>query len=184
MNTEVGVLRRSEVLVSAIPIVAFVLLTAIASRVVIPLSFTPVPVTMQVFAVILSGLVLGSKKAAYAQLSFLALIAIGVPLTAYGLSGPLAFVSPTAGYLIAFVPAAYIAGLIAENTNSKVKYALAGLAGLVIVYLLGTSWLAVYLKDAAKAFRLGVVPFVLIDFFKVAIAVSIAGGAKVLFSKE
>lgn len=178
MELELKVYKKSEILSVAIPVVGFVFLTAIASRVVIPLWFTPVPITMQVFAVILSGLVLGSKKAAAAQLAFITLILMGVPLTAYGLAGPIAFASPTAGYLLAFVPAAYVVGLIAESKAGFIRQAMAGIAGIAVVYICGTAWLSVYIGDIARAVQAGVVPFVAIDFIKAATAVILAKGAK------
>ncbi len=169
-------ITKEKVLSNVIPISAFVLLMALASRVVIPLPFSPVPITLQVLFVILSGLVLGSKRAATVQISYLTLILMGVPLTAYGLSGPIAFASPTAGYLLAFVPATYFVGLYSEKFKGNFHFLLAGIIGIVVIYLGGTAWLSMYLRDFSQALKLGVAPFILVDILKAVVAVILAKG--------
>lgn len=174
MKADQIVLKKDSILTYAIPIAIFVALMAASSRVVIPLSISPVPITFQVMVVILSGLVLGSKRAVYTQASFLGLILVGVPLTAYGLAGPVAFVGPTAGYLFAFLPAAYLVGLYSEKFKGNLHLFLAGLIGIVVIYIGGTVWLAVYLQDIGKVWAAGVVPFIVVDLVKAAIAVILA----------
>ena len=176
MKTNQLVLKKDSILTYAIPIAIFVALMAIASRIVIPLAISPVPITLQVMVVILSGLVLGSKRAAYTQATFLGLILSGVPLTACGLAGPAAFVSPTAGYLLAFLPAAYLVGLYSERHRGIIHSSTAALVGIAIIYIGGTAWLAVYLQDMGKAWAAGVVPFVGVDLVKAGLAVTIAKG--------
>jgi biotin transport system substrate-specific component len=178
MKTNQLVLKKDSVLTYAIPIAIFVGLMALASRVIIPLSITPVPITLQVFVVILSGLILGAKRAGVVQASYLFLILAGVPITAYGLAGPATFLSPTAGYLLAFLPAAYLIGLYSEKYKSIIHSVVAGLIGVVVIYIGGTAWLAVYLHDVSKAWVAGVVPFVGVDLVKAAFAVAIAKGLK------
>jgi len=179
MKTDTLVLGREQAKIkSAAIVVLFVILMAVASRVVIPLPFSPVPVTLQVFMVILSGLILGSKKSAIVQGTFLLMILMGMPLTAYGLAGPAAFVSPTAGYLLAFLPAAYLVGLYSEKLTGFYNKFVAGLLGIIVIYLGGTVWLAVYLQSFARAWQLGVAPFVVIDTVKAFIAVLASAGLK------
>lgn len=176
MELKIYALKRNKALDYAIPIAVFVALMALSSRVMIPLPFTPVPITLQVLFVILSGLILGSKRAAITQASYLGLILSGLPLTAYGLAGPTAFLSPTAGYLLAFLPAAFCVGLYSEKFKNNFHFFIAGIIGIIIIYLGGTSWLAIYLGDINKAWRAGVAPFILVDLIKAIIAVIIFRG--------
>ena len=122
-------------------IIIFAAITALTARVTIHLPFTPVPITLQTLAVLLSGLVLGSRGGALAQLTYLGLIATGLPLDANAL-GAAAFFGPTAGYLLGFVPAAFVAGWLAErfatrNWWGNFSAAVAGVLVLVAVARVG-----------------------------------------------
>ncbi len=154
----------------------FAVLTALTARVSIPLPFTPVPITLQVLAVLLAGLTLGARAGAASQLAYLAAIVAGLPLTAKGLGGIAAFLSPTAGYLLAFAPAAFVVGTLARPGW---RTWLAMLAGIGVIYLGGASWLAVWLGgDWGKAWSLGVAPFVGVDLAKAVIAAAVVDGAR------
>ncbi|MFQ5343357.1 MAG: biotin transporter BioY, partial [Anaerolineae bacterium] len=83
-------------------VVAFSLINAAAAQVSIPLPFTPVPITGQTFAVLLTGALLGSRLGAWSLLLYLAEGAAGLPVFALGRSGLVTLLGPTAGYLIAF----------------------------------------------------------------------------------
>jgi biotin transport system substrate-specific component len=170
-----------------VPLLFFAILTAVTARIAIPLPFTPVPVTLQVLAVLLSGLILGSRAGAGSQLAYLAAIAAGAPLTASGLGGIAAFVAPTAGYLVAFVPAAFVAGWLVEQFRQKGRWALIGyfaasLCGVFIIYLGGVSWLAFLLGDLPTAIRQGLLPFIAVDLLKGAIAALVVTGGRALFA--
>ena len=93
---------QSRLSTRAILILSFALLTGIAAQVQILLPFTPVPVTLQVLAVILAGLLLGPVDGFFAMLTYLGLIAAGAPFAAGWIGGPAAFAGPTAGYLLSF----------------------------------------------------------------------------------
>lgn len=154
----------------------FAVLTAVTARISIPLPFTPVPITLQVLAVLLAGLTLGARTGAASQLTYLAAIAVGLPLTAKGLGGIAAFLSPTAGYLFAFAPAAFVVGTLARPGW---RTWLAMLAGIGVIYLGGASWLTVWLGgDWSKAWSLGVAPFVVVDLAKAVIAAAVVDGAR------
>ena len=154
-------------------VLIFAALTALTARFSFRLPFTPVPITLQVLAVLLAGLVLGARGGAASQLTYLGMIAVGLPFTASGLAGPAAFFSPTAGYLLAFVPAAFVVGALARPGW---RTALAALAGIAVIYVGGASWLAVWLGgDWAKAWTLGVAPFIAADLAKAVLAVAAAG---------
>src|ERR671923_256528 len=88
------------------------LFVAALAQVKVPLPFTPVPLTGQTFGVLLAGAVLGSKRGAASMALYIALGAFGLPVLAGGASG-LAYLSgATVGYLIGFVLAAYVTGLL------------------------------------------------------------------------
>ena len=165
-------------------IMLFAAVTALSARVTIHLPFTPVPITLQTLAVVLSGLVLGSRGGALAQLSYLGLLATGLPLDANGL-GAAAFFSPTAGYLLGFVPAAYVAGWLAERLAARSWWGnfTAAVAGALVLYMVGAGWLALMLGSWQTAWVAGVVPFILLDLGKAALAAGVAESGKLVFRR-
>lgn len=166
----------------ALAVAVFAAITALTARITIPLPFTPVPITLQTLAVILSGLVLGARGGAAAQLLYLGLITAGLPLDARGL-GSTAFFGPTAGYLIGFVPAAFAAGWLAQHlpTNPWQSNFMAAVSGMLVLYLVGASWLAIMLGSWQQAWLGGVVPFILFDLAKTAIAAGVTESGKFIF---
>lgn len=186
MSQKVVGLPRYEVVGRAVGVAIFVVLTALAARVTIPLPFTPVPVTLQVFTVLLSGLVLGPTAGACSQLIYLGLIAAGYPLDAYGL-GPLALFGPSGGYLLAFAPASFVSGYLASKVRGEgrvLRFAarfLASLAGVAVIYAVGALWLDVNMGlgvDLQAAFLMGIAPFILADVGKAAAAALLSDGAR------
>lgn len=153
----------------------FACLTALGARITLPLPFTPVPLTLQVMPVLLSGLWLGWRRGAASQMAYLLAIASGLPLDARML-GPLALFGPTGGYLLGFVVAAAVSGWVSESLpGQRTRYLLAAVSGLVGVYVCGALWLAAYLRlTPDAAWRLGVLPFVLPDLAKAVLAAAIA----------
>ncbi len=156
-------------------VVVFAAITAVTARITFYLPFTPVPITLQTLAVVLSGLVLGSRGGALAQMTYLGLVASGLPVDANGL-GMAAFFGPTAGYLVAFVPAAFSARTWWGNFAAT-------LTGVAVLYMVGASWLAVILGSWQKAWLAGVVPFILPDAVKAAIAAATAESGKFIFRR-
>ncbi|MBX7237162.1 MAG: biotin transporter BioY [Caldilineales bacterium] len=175
-------LASSRWTVRAALIIGFALFTGLAAQVRIPLPFTPVPITLQVLAVILAGLLLGPMDGFLSQLTYLGLIALGAPLAAGWIGGPTAFVGPTAGYLVSFPMAAAIVGWLAENRATRGRSLAAGLAGVAVIYLVGATWLALTLDvSAVRAFQLGVAPFIVVDVVKGLVAVLVGrSGATLL----
>lgn len=145
-----------------------------------------VPVTMQVFAVVLCAMLLGPRLAVLAQLEYLAMGAAGLPVFSCFRGGWLMLAGPTGGYLVGFVAMAFVTGTLASQARNSlhVTYSrarmrnmliLAGLAGVLTLYVFGTAWLAIWLKDASRlAWLLGAAPFVLLDTAKVAAAAVIS----------
>lgn len=175
--------KEGEMLARAL---LFAALTGIGAIIRIPLS--PVPVTMQVFFVLLSGMVLGPFWGATSQLMYLAMGLCGAPFfAAPPYAGPAVLFGPTGGYLWGFVLAAcaagWVSGAFASRPGSEKRFApfgylVAGMAGIAAIYAAGTAWLGVWLSlhgaSASAAFELGVKPFILIDLLKAAAAASLS----------
>lgn len=169
-----AVIPRSA-LTTMVLMLGFALLTAAAAQIRVPLPFTPVPITGQTFAVLLAGAALGSWAGAGSQLLYVLMGAVGLPFYAGGAGGWEAATGATAGYLVGFVVAAWIVGLLAEKgQDRRVWSALpAFLSGTVVIYLFGITWLW-YSVDAIatidEALIAGMVPFVVGDLLKIALA--------------
>ena len=158
---------------SAIAVLAFTLLIAVSAQVVVPMS--PVPMTMQTFAVLLAGVMLGPRAGAGAVLLYLAAGAAGLPVFSEGGSGLDALSGPTAGYLWSFPIAAGLAGWIARK--GRLRPWPLGVALLwalhLLILTLGAAWLARFI-GAEAAVRDGVLPFLIGAGVKSALVVGVA----------
>lgn len=166
----------ASVAVFAALIVALTLFPAIE------IGISPVPITLQTFAVTLTAMLLGPRRGSLAVLTYLALIAIGLPVAAGYVGGLGVFAGPTGGFLVGFVPQALLVGAAATwATHRKVstlRLLLAGLAGIPVVYAVGTAWLMVVTGMAlGPALAAAVAPFVIGDLLKTTIAAIVAAGA-------
>jgi biotin transport system substrate-specific component len=151
------------------------LFVAALAQIEIPLPFTPVPITGQTFGVLLVGAALGSKRGAASLIAYLALGTIGLPFFAGGAHGLNILIGATGGYLIGFVIAAYVVGLLAEGgLERNVRTSLLPfLIGTVIIYVCGVAGLAIVLGSLGKAIAAGLLPFLIGDSIKL-IAASLA----------
>ncbi|MBV6396116.1 MAG: hypothetical protein HFACDABA_01704 [Anaerolineales bacterium] len=142
------------------------LLMALCAQIVIPLQ--PVPITGQTFGVLLIGAALGSKRGAAAMIVYIAEGALGLPFFAGGTSGFAILSGTTAGYLVGFIVAAFVIGLLAERglersfRTSLVPF----LVGTIVIYIFGVSWLAFVVGGFGKAVSLGMTPFLVGDALK------------------
>lgn len=160
---------------SAILVLSLTGFTALAAQVAIPLPFTPVPLTLQTFAVLAGAAALGAERAVLAQVLYITLAVAGAPVLAGGASGREVVVGATGGYLIGFVLASYVVGRIASKgaTTRGATTALAFVAGSAVIYTLGAPWLAVTTGNTITwAVINGVAPFLVGDLIK-----AIAAGA-------
>ncbi len=146
------------------------LLIALSARIVIPLPFSPVPITGQTLMVLLIGMVLGSRRGALTVLAYLSEGIVGLPVFAGGV-GPAVLLGPTGGYLVGFVLAAFVVGLLAEQgwDRKVITTALAMLIGNALIYLFGVLWLA-NLIGLHGAFTGGLYPFLIGDVLKIGLA--------------
>jgi biotin transport system substrate-specific component len=169
-----------SIIVRLLAIAAFTVLTALGARITINLQ--PVPITLQVLGVLLAGLTLGARDGAASQLLYISLITAGLPIDAGGL-GTLAWLRPSAGYLVGFVLGAAAAGWLAEAGGGRLSAVrlLAAPVGVAVIYAVGAAWLTYgYLAgDWALGWQLGVQPFLVIDAAKAVIAILVAEGARV-----
>lgn len=147
------------------------LLVAGFAQVRIPIPFSPVPITGQTFAVLLVGAALGSRRGAASMLLYLAAGLNGLPVFAGGAAGAARLLGPTGGYLIGFLPAAYVIGRFAERgLDRRWTSALpVFLVGNIIIYAAGVAWLAQFV-GLAQAVISGVVPFIFLDLVKALLA--------------
>ena len=144
-------------------------LTALAAQVVIPVPGSPVPVTLQTFAVLVTAAALGSARGALAQLVYLAAGVVGMPVFADGKGGFDAVFGATGGYLLGFVLAAYVVGWLSQRGADRrvASTALAYVTGSVLIYALGVAVLALPTgRSIGWAIAYGVVPFLLGDALK------------------
>ncbi len=153
----------------AIGAAAFVILTALGAFVRIPLSFTPVPITLQTFFVLLCGLVLGRRLAAVTQLSYIFLGVAGLPIFTGAGIGLFYLIGPTGGYLFGFVLAAWVAGTFISGTKGTFfpTFIILCLADLILLSC-GVIWLKVtFGYSLGKLLVIGFFPFVAGDLLKV-----------------
>ena len=150
---------------------------ALLAQVTIPLPL--VPITGQTLGVILVGAALGSRRGAAAMLTNLGLGLAGAPVFAEFMGGPAAVLSPSFGFLLGFVPAAFVAGWFAERAwDRRPVLALAGfVAASVVPFLFGVPYLAMILNAVMGAelglggiLAVGVWPFLAGGLVKAGIA--------------
>jgi biotin transport system substrate-specific component len=165
----------------ALLVVVGACLVGLLAQVSVHLSFTPVPITGQTLGVLLAGTALGCRRGAAAMALYAIAGVAGLPWFAGHAHG---YVGASFGYIVRFVLCAGLCGSLAQRgaDRSILKSVPAMVAGEVVIYLCGVSWLAVSLDvGVARALLLGFVPFVAGDAIKVGIvAVALPGAWKVV----
>lgn len=143
------------------------ILLALCAPFSIKLSFTPVPIALAPQLAIFLGATLGPRRGAAAILGYLFQGAVGLPVFALGKGGWWHLFGPSGGYLFGYVAAAYLTGYLIENMQNKapLRTFLSLAAGSGVIFLLGVFQLSFYL-GLQSALLLGVVPFLIGDFFK------------------
>ena len=130
--------------------------------------FGPVPITGQTFAVLMIGALLGAKRGGLAVLAYLAQGVAGLPVFAV-ISGPAALFGPTGGYLVGFVPAAYVTGLLAEKGwDRRIGTTVLAMAlGNAVIYAFGLAWLCCLTGASKTVVTTGLLPFIGGDILKI-----------------
>ncbi|MBN1866202.1 biotin transporter BioY [Candidatus Sumerlaeota bacterium] len=175
-TTYAGILRpavaKDAVLYDIATILGGTALLALCARVSFYIG--PVPVTAQTFGVLIVGALLGSRRGALCVLAYLAEGASGLPVFVGG-AGPAYMAGPTGGFLVGFVPAAFLVGFLAEKGwDRRIPTAAAMMTtGLAAIYGCGIAWLTV-LFGFNKALALGLtIPFLVGEIAKVSLATAL-----------
>jgi biotin transport system substrate-specific component len=148
-------------------------LTAAGAYIVVPVG--AVPIVLQNLFVMLAGLLLGSCWGLASVGVYLLAGICGLPVFAGGTGGIGRLIGPTGGYLLGYLPAVYLIGMISERTQRRVlSDVFAMIAGCAVVYAFGVSWLKLITgMTLAKTLAVGMYPFLIGDALKIAAAVSI-----------
>jgi len=149
---------------------------AVCAHITIPLPFTPVPLTVQNFGVLLVGLMLGSRRGFAALALYLAEGAMGLPVfSPIGPGGVAHLLGPTGGFLLAYPLVAWVAGYVMEHgRRSFARAAIGGLLGEAVLFTSGLAWLTVLTHSMVQAFRWGLYWFLFAEVIKVLMAAGIA----------
>jgi biotin transport system substrate-specific component len=161
------------------------LLLILCARIAIPLPWTPVPITGQTFGVMLAAVVLGARRSAVLMILYLLEGAAGLPVFAFGTAGLAPFFGPTAGYLLAYPPAAFVTGWFVERGAAGRAWKLAGalLAGEAVIFAGGCAWLAAFLAGSSLGgwtvgLTQGALPFLPGEVLKMAALVAAMRGVE------
>jgi biotin transport system substrate-specific component len=165
------------------------ILLVLCAHIVLPLPWTPVPITGQTFGVLLLAVLLGARRGALTLGLYLLEGIAGLPVfQPLGLPGPARFLGPTAGYLLAYVPAAFITGWIVQRgavplrihfriQSNAVKLFIALMAGEIIIFTAGCVRLASIMHLGwMNSLRLGALPFLPGEVIKMALIMAAIGG--------
>lgn len=151
---------------------------AIAAQVKIPLGFSPVPLTLQSFAVIVLAAALGRTRGVAAVGLYLLQGLAGLPFFAGGASGLAYALGPTGGYLAGFVASAWLVGTLAERRwdRSRARAWLLFVSAHSVIFVLGVGWLSRYVGSLPQAIAMGWLPFVPGEILKSGLAALLLPG--------
>ena len=180
-NVSCQLLKRRDELILVYRIglaLTFACLTGLAAQIRIPLPFTPVPVTGQVLAVLLSGVMLGSIYGGLSQVFYILFGVIGIPWF-NGFSGGFSVISGiTGGYIIGFIPAALMIGWLTDRYNITKKFHFQMLLmaiGIGIIYAIGALQFSLVMNTSlSNTLKMAVIPFIPVDLIKAVIAAGLS----------
>ncbi len=188
-------------LIELVRLLAANLLLVLCAWIVIPLGWTPVPITGQTFGVLLVAVLFGARRSALVLTLYLLEGAAGLPVfQPFGLPGLARFVGPTAGYLLSYPAAAFLTGWLAERWNisapatslptrsnafawkQNVRLVFALLVGEAVIFTAGCVWIAWGIGHGWKLALLGgLLPFLPAELVKMALVVAAVRGGSRLF---
>ncbi|HJX43024.1 MAG TPA: biotin transporter BioY [Geodermatophilus sp.] len=157
-----------------------VLFTALLAQVSVPVPGSPVPVTGQTLAVVLTAASLGPVRGVAVQAVYILAALVGLPFYSEASGGWDVVVGATGGYVFGFIPAAFLIGLAARHGADRRFRTSVPLfvAGQAVVFAIGVPWLALATgMSAAQALEAGFYPFILGGLVKAAVAAAVLGGA-------
>ncbi|MFZ2147052.1 MAG: biotin transporter BioY [Sedimentisphaerales bacterium] len=166
--------KRRAVLYDIALVIGGSLLIGLCAQVKILLPFSPVPVTAQTFAVLMIGTLLGSWRGSLCVLTYIVQGVAGLPVFALG-GGFAVLIGPTGGYLVGFIPAAYITGLLAQKGWDRRigTTILAMVLGNIVIYAFGLLWLCCLTGINRSVPAVGLYPFLVGDLLKIALAAAV-----------
>lgn len=155
----------------------FAALTGVAAQLRVPLPFSPVPITLQTFAVLLAGVVLGARWGGASQALYAGIGAAGVPWFAGMSAGVGTILGPTGGYIVGFVLAAAVVGYVTDRRQLARRFVplvgLLAVANFVVIYGVGLPWLYAWLAlvqgsapSLSGLLTMGLLPFIPGDVVK------------------
>ncbi len=168
------------VLRDVVLVIAAALLTALCAQIRIPLPFSPVPLTGQTFAVLLTAAALGPVRGVAGQVLYVLLGLAGLPFFTGGESGWAYASGATGGYLVGFVVAAAVVGLCARRRLDRTPLGtvVAFVLGTLVIYAFGVPWLAATTDfTPAEALRNGALVFLPGDAIKAVLAAGLLPAA-------
>lgn len=178
----------SSAIRNAVLILGAALLTAGLAQVAVPVPGSPVPITGQTLAVVLTAAALGPWRGVAGQGLYLVLGGLGLPFYSDGGSGVQVVLGATGGYLIGFLPAAALIGAAARRGRDRhiASATLLFVAGQAVIFAFGVPWLAVVAHlDAAQAIAAGLTPFIVGGLVKAVIAgVLLPGGWRLVRHRD
>lgn len=146
-------------------------LTAVGAYIIIPLPFSPVPITFQTFFVLLSGILLGRKYGPLSQIIYLLLGTFGLPIFSGGRSGIGILLGPTGGFLMSFVLVSWIASHSGKN---KYKNIMIYSGAVLINYIIGCTYFAfITATSILSSINMTIIPFIPGDIFKIILLILI-----------
>ncbi|GAB2564471.1 biotin transporter BioY [Kribbella endophytica] len=168
-------------------VVTAALFTAALAQIAIPVPGSPVPITGQTLAVVLTAAALGPHRGLAGQALYLILGAIGLPFYSEASGGFEVISGATGGYIVGFLPAAYLIGLAAKHQLDRALWKALPLfvAGQAIIFAVGVPWLAVTAHlNASQAIAAGFTPFIVGGLIKAAVAGAVLPGLWKLTKKS
>ena len=157
-----------------------VLFTALLAQVAVPVPGSPVPITGQTLAVVLTAASLGPLRGTAVQALYILTALAGLPFYSEASGGVDVVLGATGGYVIGFIPAAFLIGLAAQHGADRTLWKSIPLfvAGQAVIFAVGVPWLAVSTgMSAPQALEAGFYPFILGGLVKAAVAAVVLGGA-------
>jgi biotin transport system substrate-specific component len=157
-----------------------VLFTALLAQVSVPVPGSPVPITGQTLAVVLTAAALGPVRGVAVQVFYILAALVGLPFYSEASAGFEVVFGATGGYVMGFIPAAYLIGLAAKHgaDRNPLKSIPLFIAGQAVIFAVGVPWLALTVGlSASEALEAGFYPFILGGLVKAAIAAGVLGTA-------
>lgn len=157
-----------------------VLLTALLAQVAVPVPGSPVPITGQTLAVVLTAASLGPVRGTAVQVLYILAALVGLPFYSEASGGAEVVFGATGGYVLGFIPAAWLIGLAAKHGADRTPWKAIPLfiAGQAVIFAVGVPWLALSVGlSASAALEAGFYPFIIGGIIKAAVAAAVLGTA-------